>query len=339
MKNFEGLDPDTMINAVEEFTGKAFTGLAAPMPSYINRVYEFESTDRERYIAKFYRPGRWTKKAIEEEHIFVCQCAEDEIPVIPPLKNKYGKTLSEHADIYFTVYPKRFGRELEIKTDEDWLRIGSAIARMHIVGSTAKAPSRTVHHPLKSTKDEVEFIIKSDFQTRTYIKTFENVCDKIIKDVTPLFENSEYIRVHGDCHRANILERPGEGIMIIDFDDMMTAPPIQDLWLLLPGYARDCAREIDLLVEGYEQFRDFESDSIELIEPLRAMRIIYFLSWCAKQKDDYKFKTNFPDWGSDSFWEKEINDLKRQCASIKNFQRARRKNTVSMYPGRILTDH
>ena len=75
--------------------------------------------------------------------------------------------------------------------------------------------------------------------------------------------------------------------MIIDFDDMMIGPPVQDLWLLLPDQADQCRRELDLLVRGYEMFRKFDVSTLRLIEPLRAMRIIYYLAWCSTQIDGW----------------------------------------------------
>lgn len=57
-KNFDNLTPDVMIDAVERALGCPMLGLAAPLPSYINRVYEFETSERQRVVAKFYRPGR-----------------------------------------------------------------------------------------------------------------------------------------------------------------------------------------------------------------------------------------------------------------------------------------
>jgi Ser/Thr protein kinase RdoA (MazF antagonist) len=35
---------------------------------------------------------------------------------------------------------------------------------------------------------------------------------------------------------------------------MMRGPAIQDLWMILPGYAADSGREIRLLLSGYEEF-------------------------------------------------------------------------------------
>ena len=316
--NFDNLTPDIMIDAVERALGCPMLGLAAPLPSYINRVYEFETADKQRVIAKFYRPGRWKLDAIEAEHHFVADCADDDIPVISPLILPNGKTLAESDDgIIFTVFPKRFGREVEINDDDAWRRIGMLVARIHLAGSRTEAPERTLLDPRSTTTNQMRYLLDGNHITPMFHDEFEGVVSEILEIIDPMFEDIEYIRIHADLHRANILERPDEGLMIIDFDDMMEGPPIQDLWLLLPEHIHESRRELDLILDGYTQLRDFEFETIRLIEPLRAMRIIYFLSWCSTQMNDFKFKHNFPNWGSDAFWRREIADLKHQLELIK----------------------
>ena len=125
------------------------------------------------------------------------------------------------------------------------------------------------------------------------------------------------MRIHGDCHRGNILDRLEQGLIVLDFDDMMMGPAVQDLWLLLPGHLSECSAEMELLLEGYTRFMDFDTGTLRLIEPLRFMRIIYFLSWSALQAQDYNFEQTFSEWGSKAFWIKEIEDLNDQLTQIR----------------------
>jgi Ser/Thr protein kinase RdoA (MazF antagonist) len=147
-------------------------------------------------------------------------------------------------------------------------------------------------------------------------ETYRGVCMRLIETAAPLWKNSARIRLHGDCHRGNILDRLDEGLLLIDFDDMVCGPPVQDLWLLLPDRADKAAREIALFLEGYERFKKFDRENLRCIEPLRAMRMVYFLAWCSRQANDAQFKKHFPDWGSDRFWQKEINDLQEQMGFV-----------------------
>ena len=317
LQSFENLVPMMMIDAVEEAIGQRMGGLAAPLPSYINRVYEFETATGTRLIAKFYRPGRWSMEALAEEHQFVRQCAALEIPVVAPLALQNGSTLATTIDnIHFAVYPKRSGREIEINDEEAWRRIGSLIARVHNVGDDEDAPHRLMHHPLETTGEEIGKLLDGGYIVPMHRKAFRAIADRIMDLIVPLFDDIEFIRIHGDCHRANILERPGEGLMLIDFDDMMVGPPIQDLWLLLPEHALESRQEIDWLLSGYTMLRDFDRRTLRLIEPLRAMRMIYFLAWIAQQSVDFNFMQRFEGWGTDAFWRREITDLEQQYEVI-----------------------
>jgi len=318
MAGFEELSPEIMMAAVEDAMDVRLSGLAAPLPSYINRVYEFAAAGGERLIAKFYRPGRWNLAALEDEHRFICACAAAEIPVVPPLPLRSGGTLGKTGEIYFAVYPKRSGREFELNGDEEWQRLGSLVARLHNVGSEEPANSRIMHHPQESTAMHVGWLLEGEYITPRYRREFADICNRLLRRIIPLFNDIEYIRIHGDLHRANILERPGEGLMVIDFDDMMVGPPVQDMWLLLPEYAEQCQTEIRMFLRGYTMLRDFDPWTLRLIEPLRAMRMIYFLAWISRQAEDYNFASHFPGWGTEQFWQREVGDLGRQLAMVEH---------------------
>lgn len=313
--SFEQLTPDAILAAAEQATGLRLTGLASALPSYINRVYELRATDGAKLIVKFYRPGRWSREAIEDEHRFLSDCQEAEVPVVAPLALATGKTIAQHDGIFFSLFPKRSGRRLEITSDSDWPRLGSLIARMHLCGEQRVAAHRITIDPLQSTRADVNHLCSAAVPERMR-QQFTAAAMKLIDASAPLFAALKPISIHGDCHRGNILDRLDQGLLLIDFDDMAMGPPVQDLWLLLPDRAAKSSHEINLFVEGYERFRKFDRASLRCIEPLRAMRMIYFLAWCSRQIDDFVFKRNFPDWGSDPFWQREINDLREQLGFV-----------------------
>lgn len=315
MGSFDQLTPEKILPVVEAAIGTKLTGLIIPLPSYINRVNELRAVDGTKLIVKFYRPDRWSRAALANEHQFLNDAAEDEIPVVEPLTLLNGQTIDEYEGIYFTLFPKRAGRQFEVNQESDWLRIGSLLARLHNVGSRDRAPDRVVYHPSNSTKNDVEYICSKVIPER-FRNSFSAIGQAIISASIPLFEGIQSIRIHGDCHRGNILDRLEEGLLLIDFDDMVTGPPVQDLWLLLPDRVDKSGMEIEYFIEGYERFRRFDRASLRCIESLRAMRMIYFLAWCSRQQQDHLFKRNFPDWGSDTFWQREINDLREQLGFI-----------------------
>ena len=171
-------------------------------------------------------------------------------------------------------------------------------------------------HPAVTTVAQVDFIQKSGLIPEDLMGAYAQITSRIIAEIQPLFANSEFIRIHGDCHSGNLIYRPGESFYLIDFDDMAIGPPVQDFWMLLPGPYEDSFVEVDLLLEGYETFRHFDRSSLRLIEPLRAMRFIHYSAWCAHQVVEDGATSVIPDFGSRQYWQAEIDDLADQLVRI-----------------------
>jgi Ser/Thr protein kinase RdoA (MazF antagonist) len=324
--SFDLLSPDAIGAAVEGALGVGAGGTISAYPSYVNRVYGLRLDDEREIVAKFYRPGRWSRDCILDEHRFIADAAESELPVAVPLGLAGGGSLGELALegeegeslIYFALFPRMGGRNFDAESDQDWLRLGSLLGRLHAVGGKRGAPHRAVCGPRSLTAPLLREILGQGLVHPELSGELEELCGRVLAELEPGFEGLAPRRIHGDCHRGNILDRlggagGGEGLLVIDFDDMMTGPAVQDLWLLLPDHADKCRRELGLLVEGYEAFLPFDRRELRLIEGLRFMRMVYFLGWRARQRDDKWFRESFPDWGSKAFWATELEDLRDQA--------------------------
>jgi Ser/Thr protein kinase RdoA (MazF antagonist) len=243
---------------------------------------------------------------------------EQEIPVVAPLKLMDGGTLGVHGEMYFTVFPKKGGRSFDEYSDDQWLQLGRLLGRTHLVGAARSPRDRITLVPDKSTRQHIDYILNGSFIPSDMATPFKELANALITEIRPLFENMEMIRIHGDCHFSNLLCRnPGESFYIIDLDDMAVGPPVQDLWMLLPGYMRDSLAEIDFFLEGYETFRNFDRRLLRLIEPLRAMRYIHFTAWCAHQVAEDGLSRAAPNFGSREYWQREIKDLGEQLERIR----------------------
>lgn len=321
---FDGLSPDIVLDAVESSFAYQLDGSIQAFNSYINRVYGLRDEDGQRLVAKFYRPGRWSEAALEDEQAFVAELAEAEIPVALPLPGTGGqtlcKTLLDSTTVHFAVYPLKGGRSFDPTDGDDWFRIGSLLGRLHTVGATRAAPARITLDPTTLTARHIIEIENDRLMAPEEAAAFSRICARALsrmeEDFTAAQEAAVALRIHGDLHRGNILERPGEGLMLMDFDDMANGPAVQDIWMLLPGCVEDSGKELAALLEGYESFRDFDRRSLTLVEDLRFMRMIHFIHWCARQRHDARFSTSFPDWGSKGFWIKEVEDLDDQLSRL-----------------------
>lgn len=314
---FSHLTPETILTAVEQAAEIRCTSYCLQLNSYINRVYELEKEDGQRLIVKFYRPDRWSLAALEEEHDFIKELAEHDLPVVAPLTLPSGQTLATHQHIYFALYPKRSGRFFDEFSLEQWQELGRLIGRLHSISGTKVCSTRPVLTPDKATTNQIDFLLASDLIPSPLRENFATTCHSLLDQITPLFKSTKLIKLHGDCHFGNILHRAEESFLLIDFDDMAMGPAVQDFWMLLPGYKNECHNEIENFIDGYETFRPFNRTELALIEPLRAMRYIHFIAWCAHQAHDITASGNLvPDWGSDTYWRQEINDIQTQINRI-----------------------
>jgi Ser/Thr protein kinase RdoA (MazF antagonist) len=319
--SYDLLSPDAISAAVEGSLGIGSDGTLSAYPSYVNRVYGLRLDDDREIVVKFYRPGRWSRACILEEHRFIADAAGAELPVATPLALEGGDTLGEliledeagESAFYFAIFPKMGGRNFDAEADDDWLRLGAVLGRLHAVGGLRKAPARLICSPESLTAVQLQELFDQGLVHPEVARELREICARVIDFLAPRFAGLATRRIHGDCHRGNILDRPGEGLYVIDFDDMMTGPAVQDLWLLLPDHAEKCHRELGLLVEGYETFLPFDRRELALIEGLRFMRMLYFLAWRARQRHDRWFRESFPDWGNKAFWLTELEDLRDQA--------------------------
>jgi Ser/Thr protein kinase RdoA (MazF antagonist) len=313
---FGDLTPDAVLAMVETALGRRSSGICRPLNSYINRVYEVGMSDGSFVIAKFYRPGRWSREALQDEMDFVDELAEEELPVVPPIRGADGLLLHEGGGMYFALLPKKGGRALDEPAPNEWMHIGRLLARMHAVGARRQPRDRIRIGPDDSMATHLRYVLDSGSMSGGILQRYEAAVRSIVEIIRPLFEGVETGRIHGDCHRCNILHRPGEPFHLIDFDDMAVGPAVQDLWMLLPGRAGECAVEIESFLEGYETFHPFDRLALRLIEPLRAMRFLHYTAWCARQAADGGFVRLAPDWGAPAYWAQEIAELEKQRQEI-----------------------
>ncbi len=322
---FYELTPERILDAVEQSTGLRCTGRAMALNSMENRVYEIEIETAEKprnpsdrfVIAKFYRPGRWSKEQIQDEHDFLAELAEREIPVVAPRLLNDGTTLHamKEAPIFFAVFPKTSGRSPDELNDEQLAQVGRLLARLHNVGATRKAEHRMVLSPetygTQNLKHLVDAGILPPDVRDAYVQTVETIC----RVTAPWFAETNTLRIHGDCHFGNLLAGR-ENLFFVDFDDMVMGPAAQDVWLLIPGRDDYAKRQLDVMLDAYETMRPFDRRTLRLIEPLRALRFVHFSTWIGRRWQDPAFPRAFPHFGTAKYWGDQLMDLREQLALI-----------------------
>jgi Ser/Thr protein kinase RdoA (MazF antagonist) len=139
-------------------------------------------------------------------------------------------------------------------------------------------------------------------------KSYSAVVDSICQISGEWFKEAATQRIHGDCHLGNVIWGR-EGFFMVDFDDMVIGPCVQDMWLLIPGRDEEARRQLRLMLTAYEQLRAFDQRELRLIEPLRALRLVHYAAWVARRWQDPAFPRSFPHFGSNQYWREQLADL------------------------------
>lgn len=314
---YNDLKPETVIDAVESL-GILSDARIFPLNSYENRVYQVGVEEDTPIIAKFYRPYRWSEQAIMEEHQFSWELFDHELPVVPPIKDDNGKTLHEYNGFQFSIFKRQGGHAPELDNLDSLFLIGRYLGRMHAVGAQTSfqhRPTITVDEWGISSR---EFLLSNDFIPRELKLAYETLSQDLISRVSAIWNrlpDLKTFRVHGDCHGGNMLWR-NDLPHFVDFDDCRNGPAIQDIWLLLSGDRHQKTAQLSEIVEGYNEFFDFEPSQLILVEALRTLRIMNYSAWLAKRWDDPAFPHHFPWFNTERYWAEHILELREQLSAL-----------------------
>lgn len=315
---YEKLDPHSILLAIESM-GFQCTGQLFALNSYENRVYQVGIEGAEPLIAKFYRPERWSDEAILEEHQFAAELVENEIPVIAPIIIK-DKTLHFYQDFRFALFKRLSGRPLELDNLEHLEWMGRFIGRIHAVGACKSFKHRIRLDAESYGYQPYRYLVQQHFipeyLKENYCSTVESALQKV-EQCFQLVGPIPSIRLHGDCHAGNVLWNI-TGPQIVDLDDCLMGPAIQDIWMLLSGDAHQVKIQLNRILDGYSEFYDFNPREIHLIEALRTLRMIHYSAWLAKRWQDPAFPLNFPWFNTPRYWQDQLQNLNEQLDLLEN---------------------
>ncbi len=312
---FATLSPDLVLDAVESL-GYLSDARVLALNSYENRVYQVGIEGETPLIAKFYRPARWSDAAIREEHAFSLELAEHEIPVVAPLLHE-GESLFEHAGFRFALFPRRGGHAPEPGNLDQLYRLGQLLGRLHGVGASRPFQHRETMTVENFGHQSLACVLDSGFLPASLRPAYESVARDLLARLDALFASVRYsaIRLHGDCHPGNLLYRD-EAFHMVDLDDCRMGPAMQDLWMMLAGERQERLGQLSELMEGYQEFHDFDRRELALIEGLRSLRLLHYSAWLARRWDDPAFPMSFPWFANERYWGDQILALREQLAAL-----------------------
>lgn len=312
---YQALTPDLVLDAVES-GGYVSDARILALNSYENRVYQVGIEDNQPLIAKFYRPERWTDAQIQEEHDFTQALLELEVSVVPPLPDEQGQTLREFAGFRYALYPRQGGHAPNLDDFDQLLSLGRVLGRMHALGRSRPFTERPELSVDSYARQSYDFLLNQGFIPPSLEESYRTLGADLIDRLDAAFAQIEYtrIRLHGDCHPGNILWR--DAPHFVDFDDARNGPAVQDLWMLLSGNREQQTLQLAEILEGYQEFCDFNFAELTLIEALRSLRIMHYSAWLARRWEDPAFPKHFPWFNTERYWGEHILELREQLAAL-----------------------
>ena len=312
---FERLQPERVLEAAEAL-GLITDGRLLPLNSYENRVWQIGLEDGDPVIAKFYRPGRWSNESILEEHAFAAELAATGLSVVAPLTFD-GRTLLEHAGFRYALFPRQGGHAPEPADKDTLVRIGRALGRMHAAGRTSAFEHRASISIEALGREPRDWLLANNWVPMHLESAFKTLTDDLLMHAQNAWQRAgdfSAIRLHGDCHPGNILWR--DGPHFVDLDDCRTGPAVQDLWMLISGELHDREQQWGWLLDAYSTFCDFDPRELNLVEALRALRMIHYQGWLGQRWDDPAFPQAFPWFEDERHWETVVGQLREQLSEM-----------------------
>lgn len=325
-RDYAELDPSRVLDALDA-VGLRGDGRLLQLNSYENRVFLVHLEEGEPVVAKFYRPGRWNDEQLLEEHRFALDLQAAEVPLAAPLvlaedgAKLMGRppTLACWEGLRYTAAPRCGGRAPELEDPLVLETLGRFIARIHRVGRERRFEQRPRWAGRAPGDAAREAVLASGLLPLELEKRWCEMVERCLDAVHHGFDRVLDLglqRIHGDCHPGNLLWTPGGGAHFVDLDDAATGPAMQDLWMLLSGDPGQASRQLASLLGGYEQVLDFDRRELQLIEPLRTLRMIHHSGWIAKRWDDPAFPLAFPWFGTPNYWLDQIAKLAEQIEAM-----------------------
>jgi Ser/Thr protein kinase RdoA (MazF antagonist) len=319
MNSFENLTPEFLLSCLEE-QGFSANGQVLALNSYENRVFKVGLLDQSQVIVKFYRPDRHTLYQICEEHDFLNILLQQNISVNQPLLLKKpvqeSDFVSEQNEFFMSVFSFVKGREHSELIEGDRYQLGQILAKIHNsteIFSYQDREELNAENIIETALDDLwnsAFVSDENFdRIEPYVQTLKSMV------VETLIPNPSWVMCHGDLHLGNMLWQNQE-VTLVDFDDSLIAPPVQDAWMLFHGNLDDQNHQREEYLKGYQKFREPHPFHLKEIEALRALRIIKHSAWIAKRFHEEIFSRNFSYFSDQIYWDRFALSLKEQISHL-----------------------
>lgn len=310
---FIAMRPDDCMDVLEELGAPRVRGMRLESPE--NRVFRYGGV-----VVKFYRPGRWSLDALQDELVFLEDLRAADIPFVRPIGG-VGTWRGIHY-LPFQAVPPPFETDPKVLSLPDVRKLVRTVARLHEVGAWREAPARPRFDARAMLEGSFEVIRRNSFLPQHLRARYWSAIHRLIAQVEA-FGDIPVQRIHGDSYSGNALWGP-QGPILMDLDDFQMGPVAMDIPLLsFPWRLDTLSEDMDrkerravqhrLVLDEYRAVRPFDATWEPLMPLTRGCRNVTFDAWLSARWNEPGFNEIYDDDDllSDDWWTGSIEALER----------------------------
>lgn len=316
-KLFLSLTPDSCGEVLKDLNVSNANGIRHQ--SAENQVFEFKDV-----VVKFYRPGRWSFEALQDELQFLEDLCEANVPFVRPIGG-----VRVWNGLYYIVFEsvsKPYEVDREVLDEKSVKQMVQLVAQIHKVGAKRSAPNRAQFDPVSMCAGCFEVIEKSGYIPNSLKRNYRNAMDELIKKFERI-GNIPVQRIHGDTYSGNVIWT-STGPVFMDLDDFQVGPTAMDIKLLsFPWRLDTLPEEMDrrerrkiqhqLVLDCYRETQEFPKQLEAIFPLLTVYRDIQFDAWFSSRWKDPGFARNYADDDicDPAWWKDSIDGLEESLSN------------------------
>lgn len=286
-----------------------------------NRVLLFDD-----FVLKIFRPGRWSKEALEDEVTFLEDLRDAGVPAVRPIGGIETYEGLHHLAYERVPAPYEDGRS--VLPREDVERFVALAARVHEVGAQRPALHRPTLDPIPMGEDLLTVIDARGYLPASLRERYHSAVTALCHTLDGLLVGVPQQRVHADLGSWNVVWRE-EGPVLMDLDDFQMGPVATDLRLMSFPWRLDTLdasiprrerRELqqELVLELYRKYATFEESWMSLLLPTSLARSVVFDAWFSHNWEEPGFRDHYEDDDitQEAYWLGSLGGIEQWLESV-----------------------
>jgi len=268
-------------------------------------LYKVTNDQGEEFALKIYDDNSSQLEDNQVEALMIdAILAHGVIPVAVILNNNYGQPTTLYTDAATgTVYRLVLSRWLagddfkDHESEEYFIALGETVADLHEATNHINLPKGLrpkMWNQVFYFRDEKAVYHEAQYDaqiTPEFRDLMDTAVDLLNSKLSQVYSLAEPQLLHGDLNPGNIKVHNGQ-LAILDFEDAIYGPAIQDLAILLYYYRADDSFSYESvkkwIFQGYTSKKEVAGWEDSTIESLIMARKVNFLNYVLTLEDDYQ---------------------------------------------------